>query len=246
MHILSELDHFLPRNSLVTIAGNNKNGISHDFITKHEFDNIVIDCVLLEITDRTNLENLLSRGIEHVLILSDSTLPPEQADAQTLMVLLQIRDWEKRSNRRFSITSEMIDIRNQELAQVTNVNDFVISNNITGLIMTQVAEKRGLAPIFAELLDSKGSEIYLKPARNYVQLKNSIDIYTLNHLVSLREEVFIGYKKNTVNNAGKNKVEIVLNPNKNSTILFSEDDWLIVLAETNQENTDYLKASANN
>jgi len=246
VHILNELDHFLPQNSVVTLAGNNKNGIAHEFITKHKFNNLVIECVQLEITDRANLEDLLSRGIEHVLILSDSSLPPEQADAQTLMILLQIRDWEKRSNRRFSITSEMIDIRNQELAQVTNVNDFVISNNITGLIMTQVAEKRDLAPIFAELLDSKGAEIYLKPARNYVQLKSSIDIYTLNHLVSLREEVFLGYKRNTVNNEGKNKVEIVLNPNKNRTIFFSEDDWLIVLAETNQENTDYLRASANN
>ena len=229
--ILKELDHFLPRNSIVTLAGNSNNGIVQNCITKHEFNNIEIDCVSLEITDRINLENLLARGIEHVLILSDSALTPEQADAKTLTVLLQIRDWENKSNLQFSITSEMIDIRNQELAQITNVNDFVISNHITGLIMTQVAENRNLAPVFAELLDSDGSEIYLKPARNYVELNGPINMYTLSHLVSRREEVFLGYKKIEMNDGGKNNVEIVLNPTKKDNIIFSEDDWLVVLAK---------------
>lgn len=231
LRILKELDHFLPRNSIVTLAGKSNNGVEYDCLPKLEFNNLVIDCVPLEITDRTNLENLLSRGIEHVLILSDSSLTPEQADAKTLTVLLQIRDWEKKSNCRFSITSEMIDIRNQELAQVTNVNDFVISNHITGLIMTQVAENRNLAPIFEELLDSEGSEIYLNPARNYVKMNSSINLNALNHLVSLKEEVFLGYKKIIKNDVDKDKVEIVLNPNKNSEISFSEDDWLVVLAK---------------
>ena len=232
LQILKELDHFLTKGSIVTLAGNCKNGIDHDCITKHEFDNIVTECVKLELTDRTNLENLLSRGIEHVLILSDSSLPPEQADARTLMLLLQMRDWKQKSNRQFSITSEMVDVRNQKLAQVTNVNDFVISNHITGLIMTQVSENRNLAPIFAELLDSEGSEIYLKPARIYIEMNSPIKLHTLNHLVSLREEVFLGYKKIIKNDSGSIITDIILNPNKKSEIIFSEGDWLIVLAKS--------------
>jgi voltage-gated potassium channel Kch len=232
LQILNELDHFLTRGSIVTLAGNCKNGNDHDCITKHKFENIVTECVNIEISDRTNLENLLSRGIEHVLILSDSSLPPEQADAMTLMLLLQMRDWKQKSSRQFSITSEMVDVRNRKLAQVTNVNDFVISNHITGLIMTQVAENRSLAPIFAELLDSEGSEIYLKPAMNYIRIGSPINIYTLSHLVSLREEVFLGYKKFTMNDLGKRTVDIILNPDKKSEIIFSEDDWLVVLAKS--------------
>jgi len=231
LQILKELDHFLAKGSIVTLAGNCKNGIDHDCITKYEFDNIVTECVKLEIADRTNLENLLSRGIEHVLILSDSSLPPEQADARTLMLLLQMRDWKQKSGRQFSITSEMVDVRNQKLAQVTNVNDFVISNHITGLIMTQVSENRNLAPIFAELLDSEGSEIYLKPARNYVEINTPIKLHTLTHLVSLRNEVFLGYKKVKKNDSGSIITDITVNPNKNVGIVFMEDDWLIVLAK---------------
>jgi len=232
LQILKELDHFLTKGSIVTLAGNCKNGIDHDCIMKYEFNNIVPECVKLEITDRTNLENLLSRGIEHVLILSDSSLPPEQADARTLMLLLQMRDWKQKSNSQFSITSEMVDVRNQKLAQVTNVNDFVISNHITGLIMTQVSENRSLAPIFSELLDSEGSEIYLKPARNYIRLNSPINIYTLTHLVSLRNEVFLGYKKIIKNDSGSIFTDIIVNPDKKCEIIFTEHDWLVVLAKS--------------
>lgn len=228
--ILKELDHFLPVSSVVTIAGNCNNGIDHASITKYPFNNLVIECISIEITDRINLESLLSRGIEHVLILSDSSLTPEQADARTLTILLQIRDWEKKSNRQFSITSEMIDVRSQELAQVTNVNDFVISSNITGLMMTQVAENRSLAPIFEDLLNSEGAEIYLKPARNYLKLDHIIDFYTLSHLVAMKNEVFLGYKKTNANQNHNNGAEIVLNPNKNAEISFADEDWLVVLA----------------
>lgn len=147
------------------------------------------------------------------------------------MLLLQMRDWKQKSGRQFSITSEMVDVRNQKLAQVTNVNDFVISNHITGLIMTQVSENRNLAPIFAELLDSEGSEIYLKPARNYVEINTPIKLHTLTHLVSLRNEVFLGYKKVKKNDSGSIITDITVNPNKNVGIVFMEDDWLIVLAK---------------
>lgn len=229
--ILTELDEFLPKQSKVTVAGKSGNGVSHDKLSSVNYKNLEIECCALDITDRVNLEKLMNQGMKHVLILSDSDLPPEQADAKTLTVLLQIRDLEKTLNRQFSITTEMLDVRNQELAEVTNVNDFVISNNITGLIMTQVAENRKLAPIFSDLLDSAGSEVYLKPASNYVELGDPVDMYTLTHLVSIRNEVFLGYKRIIQSDSSDDPVQIVVNPVKTTTIAFSEEDWLIVLAE---------------
>lgn len=185
----------------------------------------------MDITDRSNLEQLLSQDIEHILLLSDSDLTPDQADAKTLTILLQIRDLEKSFNHRFSITSEMLDVRNQELAQVTDVNDFVISSNITGLIMAQVSENRDLNPIFTELLDSDGSEIYLKPASSYLEPGKPVSLYTVTHLVSLRHEVFIGFKRSLTGSNGQRTYDLQVNPPKNQSITFSPEDWLVVLAQ---------------
>lgn len=227
--ILQEMDAFLPAGSKITIAGKCSNGIDHEELLNIKYNHLIIECIALDITDRGTLKALLSEGIKHILILSETELPCEQADAKTLTVLLQIRDLEKTLNTQFTITTEMIDMRNQELAQVANVNDFVISNHISGLIMTQVAENRHLASIISDLLNSDGSEIYLKPAKHYVSLGIPIDLYTVTHLVSIRKEVFLGYKK--VDPSNKKSAEIILNPNKDTTLTFSEDDWLVVLAE---------------
>ena len=227
--ILVEMDDFLPNGSKVTVAGKSKNGIDHEQLLEIKMSNLEIDCITLDITDRTNLSDLLGQDVKHILILSDTSLPPEQADAKTLTVLLQIRDLEKTLNTQFTITTEMIDMRNQELAQIANVNDFVISNNISGLIMTQVAENRKLASIISDLLNSDGSEIYLKPAKHYVSLGIPIDLYTVTHLVSMRTEIFLGFKK--VDQDHRKLTKILLNPNKNTMMTFSEDDWFVVLAE---------------
>ncbi|UUM12837.1 hypothetical protein NQU17_04555 [Clostridiaceae bacterium HFYG-1003] len=231
LDIMKELDEFLPENSQVTIAGKRRNGVSPAFLKDHPFHHLVIECIEMDITDRSNLEQLLSQDIEHILLLSDSDLTPDQADAKTLTILLQIRDLEKSFNHRFSITSEMLDVRNQELAQVTDVNDFVISSNITGLIMAQVSENRDLNPIFTELLDSDGSEIYLKPASSYLEPGKPINLYTVTQLVSLRHEVFIGFKRSLTGSNGQHTYDLQVNPPKNQSITFSPEDWLVVLAQ---------------
>lgn len=89
--------------------------------------------------------------------------------------------------------------------------------------------KKSLASIFFEILDPAGSEIYLKPASHYFELDKPVDMYTLTHLASMRKEVFLGYKKTT--QTFEKPVEIKLNPDKETTIAFSEKDWLIVLAQ---------------
>ena len=117
-----------------------------------------------------------------------------------------------------------------ELAKVTDVNDFVVSSNLTSLIMTQVSEDRLLAAVFADLLDEEGSEIYLKSAHNYVTTGEPVDFFTITRAAAARGEAFIGYKDITRTEKGV-RVDIRLNPPKDSTIVFDDDDKIIVVAE---------------
>ena len=62
----------------------------------------------------------------------------------------------------------MLDVRNRELAKVTQADDFIVSNRLVSLAMSQLAENPGLRAVFDDLFDEEGSEVYLKPAGDYV------------------------------------------------------------------------------
>ena len=63
----------------------------------------------------------------------------------------------------------MLDVRNRELAEVTRADDFIVSDQLISLMLTQISENRELDAVFADLFDPDGSEIYLKPAGDYVE-----------------------------------------------------------------------------
>ena len=85
------------------------------------------------------------------------------------MTLLHLRDIASRSSDRLTIVSEMLDVRNRDLADVTQTDDFIVSEQIVSLYLAQVAEDRRQAAIFTELLDAEGVEIHLKPIADYVR-----------------------------------------------------------------------------
>lgn len=226
--ILLEVNRFLPPGTPVTVAAAVRAPLNGDSTFEGSLQ-LELQWIDMDITDRYNLNKVLDQGADHVLILSNHDLPAEKADAQTLTTLLHIRNWQETTGKPLVLTTEMIDIRNQQLAQVANVNDFVISSNITGLIMTQVSENRELVPIFEELLDSSGANIELKPASNYVPEGRSVDLSTLTHLVSERKQVFLGYTWENTEADNRFMSGIRLNPDKKSRITFGADDRLIVL-----------------
>ena len=56
----------------------------------------------------------------------------------------------------YSIVTEMNDDANREVAQVTKADDFIVSNKLISLLLTQLAENRHLQGVFAELFDPSG------------------------------------------------------------------------------------------
>ena len=88
----------------------------------------------------------------------------------------------------------MLDLRNRELAEVTKADDFIVSDKLISLMMSQVSENKMLMQVFIDLMDSDGSEIYLKPITNYITLNKEVDIYTLLESAARKGEVAIGYR----------------------------------------------------
>ena len=91
------------------------------------------------------------------------TMSIQEADAHTLVSLLHLRDIADRVGHPFSIVSEMLDVRNRALAEVTRADDFVVSSRLVSLMLAQISETKELNSVFNDLLTPEGSEFYLKP-----------------------------------------------------------------------------------
>ena len=121
-------------------------------------------------------------------------MDPSRADARTLVTLLHLRDIASRLDRDFSIVSEMLDLRDRALAEVTRADDFIVSDRLISLMIAQVAESKHLNAVFGDLFDPEGSEIYLKPAGDYVALGQAAPFAAVIEAARRRGEVAFGYR----------------------------------------------------
>jgi hypothetical protein len=165
-----------------------------------------------ETTDRDLLNKLGVQDYDHVIVLAYSTVEPQEADAKTLVTLLHLRDMAQKDETPFSIVSEMLDLRNRELAEATQVDDFIVSEHLISLMLAQLSENAELFDVFTDIFDPEGAEIYLKP-------------------VSRRGETTLGYRITAeANDAGK-ACGVHTNPKKSEMVTFSPEDKVIVIAE---------------
>ncbi|MEV4219379.1 potassium transporter TrkA [Nonomuraea sp. ATR24] len=225
-HIIRYLDGYVAPGSVLEIATDHpKAGTGLEGLR-----NLTVNVKDCDTTDRYALEALGPGLFQHVIVLSDDRFTLHHADTRTLMTLLQLRDMQSAMNEHYSIVSEMHDENNRALAEVTEADDIVISDTVIGLLLAQLAENRHLADVFGFLFDSRGSEIYPRPAGSYVTTGTEVSFATVIEAARRRGETAIGYR----DAAGRNvppHYGIVLNPPKPDLVRLSERDSVIVLAE---------------
>jgi voltage-gated potassium channel Kch len=182
-------------------------------------------------TRRAVLDALGVPGFDHVILLSDVRLPVQEADAQTLVCLLHLRAIASGSGRAVNIVSEMMDLRNRALAQVAKADDFIVSDTLVSLMISQLAENRHLHGIFRELFGAEGSEIYLRPAAHYLEEGAEVDFHTVIEAAARRGETAIGYRDASAARSPAEAYGVRVNPRKSARRRYAAGDQLIVLAE---------------
>ncbi len=165
-----------------------------------------------------------------------TTFPPVYLQDPTGLLptgttLLHLRDIAAKAGRPFSIVSEMLDVRNRQLAEVTRADDFIVSDKLISLMLSQIAENAQLAAVFADLLDPEGSELYLKPASGYVALDRPVSFYTVVEAARRRGEVALGYRLTAESADPAKAYGVRVNPDKSRPVRFAAGDRVIVLAE---------------
>jgi len=191
-----------------------------------------LTCLEADTTDRRVLYGLSVHTFDQVILLCYSDdLGLQEADARTLITLLHLRDMEQKGGHDYRIVTEMLDERNRELAEVTQADDFIVSNKLVSLMLSQVSENRELNALFADLFQPEGSEIYLKPAADYVEIGRPVNFYTVTEAARRRGEIAIGYKQEAFRNEAAKAHGVVVNPDKSGAVAYAAADHIIVLAE---------------
>jgi len=129
------------------------------------------------------------------------------------------------------ITSEILAVENRDLASVAEADDFIVSNTLVSLLISQVSENRHLVRVFDILFSAGGHEVYLKPASEFVKTGVDLTYQAVVEAGLRRGEVALGVRFAAQAKNEKESYGVVVNPAKNRTLRFAPDDKVIVLAE---------------
>ena len=149
-------------------------------------------------------------------------LSAAEADSRTLLTLLTLRKMFKANGAApMRIVAEVLDRANVAIAVSAGVDDFIVSDELSSLMIAQLSEHAELLTVFNELFDSTGCDIVLRPADHYVD-DRAVSIAELRAAGIAKRETVLGYRVAATS-------EIVVNPSRSSVIQFGPDDEVLVL-----------------
>jgi Trk K+ transport system NAD-binding subunit len=230
--VVGEIDHYVAPGSEVLVVAETEAAGTAIAVTCSDLENIEVTFRHGNTTDRATLDALDIGTFDHVIVMCYAEhLDPQRADARTLITLLHLRDIASRLDHPVSIVSEMLDDRNHELAQVTQVDDVIVSDKVLSLLLAQISENEHLAAVFAELFEADGSEIYLRPAEEYVEPARETTFATVVAAARERGETAIGLRRAAFSQDPSQAYGVQLNPPKSLAYAPSAGDRVVVLAE---------------
>ena len=235
--IIRELDNYVSEGSTMLVLANPSFCAHPETFSKtvinlsHELHRLTLTYKEADTCNRKLLDSIHADSYDHVIVLGYDGIDINHADSKTLVTLLHLRDIAEHDDTPFSIISEMFDVRNRELASITGVDDFVVSNHLISLLMAQLSENKDLLGIYSELFNAEGNEVYLKPITNYIDISREVNFYTCVEAALKKGETAIGYRLASQAHNPAQAYGVITNPLKHEYIKFSEHDKLIVIAE---------------
>jgi Trk K+ transport system NAD-binding subunit len=218
--ILRDLDHVLGRGSVVELLIDPDCVHAPDIALPH-LHNATVHVRELQPGPPALLDALGNTRYDHAIVLSyRHGLTADQADARTMLTLLTLhRAWAGRDERP-RIVAEMLDRANVAIARTIEVDDFIVSDELSSLMLAQVSERRELHAVFRDLFDASGSVLSLRPAALYAK-QDTVAFSAIVAAAGQRGESALGYR------SGSDTT--VLNPAKSTRVSLGEDDRVLVL-----------------
>lgn len=147
----------------------------------------------------------------------------DRADARTLLTLVAFRRSQPNpSGDPLRIVAEVLDQRNAPLAQASGADDFIVSDELTSMMLAQLSERAELVQVFDDLFDRDGCAVELRPAR-WFGATTATCFADIVATASSLEASAIGYRLASTG-------EVVLNPAKSAPLTLAAADQVIIIA----------------
>lgn len=174
-------------------------------------------------SERKYLEKLVL-GVNHIIILNNESIERENSDVYNMLLYLKLLKIREDLKYNYTMITELYSDENRVLIDNKYENDFIVSSNITSMMLAQMSEDYRLRPIFTELLSTTGLNISLKNVKELLYHNDTVSNIRLK-LLKLNY-IFLGYI--TFEN---HKIKYVYNPNNREYIKFNKDDKLILIGK---------------
>jgi len=229
--IVAELDNYVKPGSKVLVVAQDAAIADEIAELQTTLQNQEINFMQGDVWEKKTLLSIKTENYDHIVVLSDREIDIQESDAKTLISLLHLRNISESHGVDSTIVTEMLDMRNRELGAVAKADDFVVSDNLISLLLSQLSENKDLKKVYDVLFQADGSEIYLKPAGRYVKPGIETDFYTIAASAAELEESAIGYRISSQSHDPDNQYGVKLNPAKSKSITLGKEDYVIVLSE---------------
>jgi Trk K+ transport system NAD-binding subunit len=229
--IVAELDNYVKPGSKVTVVARNPAVGEQTAELETRLENQALTFRQGDVREKKTLLDIKTEEYDHIIVLSNRDIEVQESDAKTLISLLHLRNISESHGLDYSIVTEMLDMRNRELGVVAKADDFVVSDNIISLMLSQLSENRELKKVYDVLFQAEGSEIYLKPVTRYVKCGVETDFYTVTASAAELGESAIGYRIGSLSWNAEKQYGVNINPIKSEPVTFSQGDCVIVLSE---------------
>lgn len=234
--MLKEYDNYVQSGSEAWLMpGVEREGFTEALKEVGALKNLKLKYVEGDPTHPSEIAKVASPDFACALVVADTAQDEEEADAQTVITVLLLRDAFKNfKEAKPRIISEILNPQTKDLLEQDYGADFVVSAEMTSMLLAQVSERRELNAVFADLFDSDGNEIYLKRAACYAPLGATSPWLAVQLMARQRGEVAIGYLR--MNSTP------VINPPQSESLLLNDQDRIIVVSEDDREELDDERA----
>jgi len=223
--ILQELDQF--------VAPGSKADILTDAALVRPREREIAGLTNIEVTvtaseDEADVLPRLAATVRYssVIILSyKQGLSPSDADARSLLAMLLIQRGlaDAGDDREPRVIVELLDAKAAELAAVTGADDFVVSDALASLMMSQLSEHPDLAEVYRQIYTAEGSALHMETADTFVG-QGELTFGQVVATTAVHGRLAIGWRR-----VVDGEAEVVVNPDKSRTVTFGPEDHIVVI-----------------
>lgn len=152
-------------------------------------------------------------------------LSPSDADARSLLAMLLIQRGlaDAGDDREPRVIVELLDAKAAELAAVSGADDFVVSDALASLMMSQLSEHPELAEVYRQIYTAEGSSLHMETADAFVG-RGELTFAQVVATTAANGRLAIGWRR-----VVSGEAEVVVNPVKSRRVSFGAEDHIVVI-----------------